>query len=282
MVNSINILNNAKINKYAIPQFNINNLEWAKYILEECQSNKSPVILGVSEGAIKYIGGYDTVSHVVKSLIKDLKITIPVVLHLDHGSSVESCINAINAGFTSVMIDASKYEIDENIRITKEVTKYAKRKRVSVEAEVGHIGGNEDGVNNILNNASVEDCIKLSKNTKINSLAPALGSVHGLYKGEPKLDYIRMKEINDSIDIPLVLHGGTGIDDEKIMESIKNGISKININTELQIVWSNAVRKYLDENKEIYDPRKIISSGEKAIKEVIKNKIILFNSFEKA
>lgn len=282
MVNSINILNNAKINKYAIPQFNINNLEWAKYILEECQSNKSPVILGVSEGAIKYIGGYDTVSHVVKSLIKDLKITIPVVLHLDHGSSVESCINAINAGFTSVMIDASKYEIDENIRITKEVTKYAKRKRVSVEAEVGHIGGNEDGVNNILNNASVEDCIKLSKNTKINSLAPAFGSVHGLYKGEPKLDYVRMKEISESIDIPLVLHGGTGIDDEKIMESIKNGISKININTELQIVWSNAVRKYLDENKDIYDPRKIISSGEKAIKEVVKSKIILFNSFEKA
>ncbi len=282
MVNSINILNNAKINKYAIPQFNINNLEWAKYILEECQSNKSPVILGVSEGAIKYIGGYDTVSHVVKSLIKDLKITIPVVLHLDHGSSVESCIKAINAGFTSVMIDASKYEIDENIRITREVTKYAKRKRVSVEAEVGHIGGNEDGVSNIVNNASVEDCIKLWKNTKINSLAPALGSVHGLYKGEPKLDYIRMKEINDSIDIPLVLHGGTGIDDEKIMESIKNGISKININTELQIVWSNAVRKYLDENKDIYDPRKIISSGEKAIKEVVKSKIILFNSFDKA
>ncbi len=282
MVNSISILNNAKINKYAIPQFNINNLEWTKYILEECQQMSSPVILGVSEGAIKYMGGYDTVSCVVKTLINDLKITIPVVLHLDHGSSIESCINAIESGFTSVMIDASKYEINENIRITQEVVEYAKLKNVSVEAEIGHIGGAEDAEGNSIMFATVEDCIKMWKNTEINSLAPALGSVHGLYKGEPNLNYKLMKEINDLIDIPLVLHGGTGINDEKIREAISNGTSKININTELQIEWSKSIRQYLNENTEVYDPRKIISSGEKAMKEVVKNKIVLFNSVDKA
>lgn len=281
MENSIKLLSIAKKNKYALPQFNINNLEWTKYILEECQQNKSPVILGVSESAIKYIGGYDVVSCVVKTLIKSLKISVPVVLHLDHGSSFESCKKAIDAGFTSVMIDASSYSLNENIYITNKVVKYAKKKKVSVEAEIGYIGGTEDNVSNKQLNASVEDCIKIVNKTKINSLAPALGSVHGLYKGEPKLDFDTMKKINETIDIPLVLHGGTGIDDEKIKKAIENGISKININTELQIEWSKAVRKYLYENKEVYDPRKIISSGEKSIKKVVKDKITLFRSYGK-
>jgi len=279
--NFIKILNKAKKEKYAIPQFNINNLEWTRYILEECQQNKSPVILGVSEGAKKYIGGYDVVSQMVKSLIKDLKITIPVVLHLDHGSSFDSCKNAIDSGFSSVMIDASSHSLKENIYITKKVVKYSKRKKVSVEGEVGYIGGTEDGVSNISLNAKVEDCIEFVNKTNVDALAPALGSVHGLYKGEPNLDYETMNKINNLIKIPLVLHGGTGIDDEKIKKAIGNGISKININTELQIEWSKAVRSFLNKDLEVYDPRKIISSGEKAIKEVVRNKIILFGSIGK-
>lgn len=281
MENFNKILKKAKVEKYAIPQFNINNLEWAKYILEECQKNKSPVILGVSEGTKKYIGSYDIVSQMVKSLIKNLKISIPVVLHLDHGSSFESCKEAIDAGFTSVMIDVSSHSLEENIKITKEVVKYSKKRNVSVEGEIGYIGGTEDGISNIQLNAKLEDCIEYVNSTKVNALAPALGSVHGLYKGEPNLDYETMNKINNNIDIPLVLHGGTGIDDEKIKLAIINGISKININTELQVAWSKAVRSFLLSNNEVYDPRKIISSGEKALKEVIKNKVILFGSYGK-
>lgn len=278
MTNAIEILNNAAKMKYAVPQFNINNLEWAKYILEECEKLKSPVILGVSEGAIKYMGGYNVVSNMVSGLIKDLNTTIPVVLHLDHGTSVESCKKAIDAGFTSVMIDASKHLLPENIKITKEVVAYAKNFNVSVEAEVGHIGGSEDNINSDIFNATVEESIELYKGTMIDFLAPALGSVHGLYKGEAKLDFERMKQIKETINIPLVLHGGTGIDDYKIKKAIEIGISKININTELQREWSNAVREYLNKENIVYDPRKVIGSGESAIKESVKNKVTLFGS----
>jgi fructose-bisphosphate aldolase class II len=212
VVNSIEILNKASREGYAIPQFNINNLEWARYVLEECEELGSPVILGVSEGAAKYMGGYNVVYEMVHGLIKDLNITIPVVLHLDHGTSIESCKKAIDAGFTSVMIDASKYEINENIRIVKEVVMYAKDKNVSVEAEVGHVGGSEDKVISDILYATVEDCAKLTA-VGINSLAPALGSVHGLYFTEAKLNFERMNEIRNAISIPLVMHGGTGVSD---------------------------------------------------------------------
>lgn len=282
MINSIELLNKALKNKYAVPQFNINNLEWAKYILEECELNKSPVIIGASESAIKYMGGYNTVYSVVYGLIKDLNITIPVVLHLDHGSSVDSCKLAIDAGFTSVMIDASKNEIQENIRLTKEVVDYAKSHNVSVEGEVGYIGINKGDSQDGIMYATVEDSKMLIDNTGINSLAPALGSVHGLYNGKAKLNYSRMEEIVSSTNVPLVLHGGTGISDEDIKKSIECGISKININTELQYVWNKAVREYISNNIDVYDPRKIISSGEKSIKEVVKNKINLFGSNNKA
>jgi len=181
LVNSINMLQKAKNEKYAVPQFNINNLEWTKYILEECEKNNVPVILGVSEGAAKYMGGFFVVSSMVNGLIKDLGITIDVCLHLDHGSSIESCKKAIDSGFTSVMIDASKYPLDENIRITKEVVDYAHERNISVEAEVGHIGGNEDGISSDIYHATLEECVELSK-TGIDSIAPALGSVHGLTK----------------------------------------------------------------------------------------------------
>lgn len=280
--NMKNMLNKADSGKYAVPQFNINNLEWTRFILEECQELNSPVILGVSEGAIKYMGGYKTVSNLVKSLISDLNITIPVALHLDHGSSYESCVKAIDNGFTSVMIDASKYPLEENINITKQVVLYAKGKDVTVEAEIGAVGGEEDGVANELAYAKVEDAVKLVSETNIDFLAPALGSVHGIYKGEPKLDFERMVKIHDLVKLPLVLHGGSGIPDELIKKAISCGITKININTELQIAWSKAVRRFLNENEKVYDPRKIIKGGEVAMKEMIKEKVMLFGSNGKA
>ena len=280
LVNMKKMLNEAKENKYAVPQFNINNLEWTRFILEEVQKLNSPVILGVSEGAMKYMGGFKTIKDMVSNLIDYLNITVPVALHLDHGSSFLVCKSAIDSGFTSVMIDASKYSLDENVRITKEVVSYSKDKDVSVEAEIGRVGGSEDSVNSGIIYADVEESVKLSKETGIDFLAPALGSVHGLYKGEPNLNFDRMKEISEKTNLPLVLHGGTGIYDNQIIQSIKCGIAKINFNTELQIAWSNEVRKNIDTN--IYDPRKIIKLGEDALKLCVRNKCILLGSVDKA
>lgn len=278
LVNSKEILEKAKQDNYAVPHFNINNLEWTRYILEEMQELNSGVILGVSEGAIKYMGGVNVVTNLVKSLIKDLNIQIDVVLHLDHGSSFEICQKCIDAGFTSVMIDASHYPLLKNIEITKKVVEYAHDKNVTVEAEIGQIGGTEDGMEGKNYNAKLEDVIALVNSTHVDSVAPALGSVHGLYKGKPNLDFITMKKISENVSIPLVLHGGTGIPDNLIQEAIKNGINKININTELQIAWANEVRKFLKENETVYDPRKVISSGEKAVKNVVKEKTKLFKN----
>ena len=278
LVNSKEILEKAKQGNYAVPHFNINNLEWTRYILEEMQELNSGVILGVSEGAIKYMGGVNVVANLVKSLIKDLNIQIDVVLHLDHGSSFEICQKCIDAGFTSVMIDASHYPLLENINITKRVVEYAHSKNVTVEAEIGQIGGSEDDMEGKNYNAKLEDVITLVNSTNIDSIAPALGSVHGLYKGKPNLDFITMKKISENVSIPLVLHGGTGIPDNLIQEAIRNGINKININTELQIAWASEVRKFLKENETAYDPRKVITSGEKAIKKVVKEKTKLFKN----
>lgn len=271
------MLNKAKTEHYAVPHFNINNLEWTKYILEECNALNIPVILGVSESAAKYIGGYLVVTSMIESMIKSLEIKIPVCIHLDHGSSVENCVSAIDAGFSSVMIDASKYPLKENIEITKQVVDYAHKRGISVEAELGHIGNNSEEVDE-RTNATLEECKILYESTKIDALAPALGSVHGFYKKEANLDFETMELINKNLPIPLVLHGGTGIPNDKIKLAIKKGISKVNINTELQYVWSKAVREYLSNNKDVYDPRKIISSGEQAIKERISEIVTLFGT----
>lgn len=279
--NMKNMLIKADNGKYAVPHFNINNLEWTRFILEECEKLKTPVIIGVSEGAGKYMGGFKTVADMVKNLVNYLNITIPVALHLDHGSSYESCVEAIDSGFTSVMIDASKYSIEENIRITKQVVDYAHKRNVTVEAEIGAVGGEEDGVANELAYAKVEDATRLVEETGIDFLAPALGSVHGIYKGEPKLDFTRMIKIHELVNLPLVLHGGSGIPDELIKKAISCGICKININTELQIAWSQGVRQFLNENDKVYDPRKIIKSGENSMKEMIKEKVMLFGSNDK-
>lgn len=278
LVNFNEMLNKAKKEQYAVAQFNINNLEWTKYILEACKELNVPVILGVSEGAAKHMGGFNVVSAMVGELIKSLNVEIPVCLHLDHGTSKDICIKAIDAGFQSVMIDASRYELAENIKITKEVVDYAHSKGVSVEAEVGHIGGTEDNITATSTNATLEDCKILYDNTNIDALAPALGSVHGFYKGEPNLDFATMNIINENLPIPLVLHGGTGIPEDKIAKAISCGISKININTDLQAVWSNAVRERLATDNEVYDPRKVIGSGEEAMKKRIKELVTLFKT----
>ncbi|MEI3499524.1 MAG: class II fructose-1,6-bisphosphate aldolase [Bacilli bacterium] len=275
------MLEDAKVNKYAVPHFNINNLEWTRYILEECNRLKSPVILGVSEGAIRYMGGYKVVANLVKNLDEELNIQIPVAIHLDHGSSVESCKKAVDAGFTSVMIDASKYSLEENIDMTKQVVEYARIKNITIEAEIGHIGGSEDNMSSEIAYAKVDDALSLYNETKIDFLAPALGSVHGLYKGEPCLDFDKMKEISEKTNIPLVLHGGTGIDDEKLKKAIASGICKVNINTELQIAWTKAVRKFLSEDTKAYDPRTVIKSGEQSMKQAIEHKVNVLGSINR-
>lgn len=281
IVNAKKMLEDAKVNKYAVPHFNINNLEWTRYILEECNRLKSPVILGVSEGAIRYMGGYKVVANLVKNLDEELNIQIPVAIHLDHGSSVKSCKKAVDAGFTSVMLDASKYSLEENIDMTKQVVEYARIKNITIEAEIGHIGGSEDNMSSEIAYAKVDDAVKLYNETKIDFLAPALGSVHGLYKGEPCLDFDKMKEISEKTNIPLVLHGGTGIDDEKLKKAIASGICKVNINTELQIAWTKAVRKFLSEDTKAYDPRTVIKSGEQSMKQAIEHKVNVLGSINR-
>ncbi len=256
-----------------IYHFNINNLEWAKIILEKCNELQVPVILGASEGAIRYMGGYHVVTSLVKSLIEDLGITIDVCLHLDHGSSFDSCKKAIDAGFTSVMIDASKYPLEENIRITKEVVQYAHSKNVTVEAEIGHVGGIEDDlVNNVLL-ADYDECLRFVKESGIDSLAPAIGTVHGIYKGELHIDFDLIKKLRDNLPIPLVMHGGSGLDHSILKKAILSGITKINVNSDIQDVWAKEVRKFISDNPNVYDPRKIISSGSMAMKEFIAKKI---------
>ena len=273
LVNNNEILNNARINKRVVYQFNINNLEWIRFILEKCNDLNEAVILGVSEGAIKYMGGYNVVVSIVKSLIKDLNVTIPVSIHLDHGSSFDSCKMAIDAGFTSVMIDASKYELDENIKITKEVVDYAHKHNISVEAEIGHVGGVEDDITSSILLADYDECVRFVKETGIDSLAPAIGTVHGIYKGELNIDFLLIQKLSNNLNIPLVMHGGSGLSDNIIRKSILSGINKINVNSDLQAEWYKSVCDFIKENPGVYDPRKVISSGKDAIYNVIESKI---------
>lgn len=282
LVNAKEMLQKARDGKYAVAQFNINNLEWTKAILTACEEEQSPVILGVSEGAAKYMGGFVSVNGMVRGLVEAMNISVPVALHLDHGTSFESCKNAIDAGFTSVMIDASKHELDENIRITKEVVDYASKFNVSVEAELGHVGGEEDGITGGILYADKDECVRLVNEAGIDMLAPALGSVHGPYKGEPKLGFDEMLEISDATKIGLVLHGGSGIYDEQIKKAIERGTVKINVNTELQIEFTKIVREVLSSNETVYDPRKYLGPAMQGCIDVCVNKIRLFGSDKKA
>lgn len=281
LVNMTAMLNKAKDEKYAVGQFNINNLEWTKIILETAQAQNSPVILGVSQGAAKYMGGFTTVVNMVKGLIHDLGITVDVAIHLDHGSSKEVCIQAIDAGFTSVMIDASHFPLEDNIAITKAVVEYAHPRGVSVEAELGTVGGQEEHVVGSIIYADKNECVKLVQETNIDCLAPALGSVHGPYKGEPVLGFKEMEEIFEATQLPLVLHGGTGIPDDLIKRAIALGTAKINVNTECQIAFSKTVREIVASDAEVYDPRKILGPASKSIGVVVAEKMRVFGSVNK-
>lgn len=269
LVNPYWMLEKARQSGKAIIQFNINNLEWARYILEVANELNSSIILGVSEPTIKYFGGYNTVYSCVNALISDLNIKVDVCLHLDHGSSFLSCKHAIDSGFTSVMIDASKFDIDKNISITKEVVEYAKSRNVFVEGEIGVLY-TSGGIGNM---TVCNECIRYVSETLVDAVAPSIGNKHGIYSDIPKLNLNLIKELKNNISNILVLHGGSGLKTEELRKCIRAGITKININTDLQIAWSNAVKNYLKVNKNIYDPRKIISSGAIAIKNVVCNKI---------
>lgn len=274
------IILKAKEENYAIPQFNINNLEWAKYILEVCEEEKSPVFLGVSQGAAKYMGGFNVVVGMVNGLKKDLNITVPVILHLDHASTFELCKNAVDAGFDSIMFDGSKYSYEDNVKITNEVKSYLNNQ--IFEAEIGKIGGEEDGVADEKLFTSLDEAKDFISKTNIDMLAPALGSVHGIYKGEPNIQINVMREISNETNLPLVLHGGSGLPDEVIKECVANGITKVNFNTDLQIAWHNDVVEFIKNNEDVYDPRKVISSGEIALKSVVRKYIQILNSKGKA
>lgn len=282
LVSMKEMLIKAKNEGYAVGQFNINNLEFTQAILLAAEEEKSPVILGVSEGAGKYMGGFISVVHMVKGLMESYKITVPVAIHLDHGSSFEKCKEAVDAGFTSVMIDASHHSFEENVEITSQVVEYAHSKGVSVEAELGTVGGDEDGVIGGIIYADPQECKALVERTAIDCLAPALGSVHGPYKGEPNLGFAEMEEISTLTDLPLVLHGGTGIPTKDIQRSISLGTAKINVNTENQIAATKVIREILENDKKVYDPRKYLSPARDAIKTTVIGKMREFGSSQKA
>lgn len=286
LVSAKEMLDKAKAGKYAVGQFNINNLEWTKAILLTAQENNSPVILGVSEGAGKYMCGYNTVVGMVNGMLETLKITVPVALHLDHGS-YEGAKACIEAGFSSIMFDGSHYPIEENIAKTTELIGIAHAKGISVEAEVGAIGGEEDGVIGRGECADPDEC-KMIADLGIDFLAAGIGNIHGVYPDNweglsfETLDAIQQK----TGDMPLVLHGGTGIPDDMIKKAITLGVAKINVNTECQIVFTEATRKYFEEGKDKvgkgFDPRKVLKPGYEAIIAKVKEKMELFGSVGKA
>ena len=281
LVNMKEMLLKAREEKYAVGQFNINNLEWTAAILEKCQELNAPVILGVTSSAASYMGGWHTVVGMVRGLIIDRNITIPVALHVDHGSSFEVCKAAIDAGFTSVMIDGSHHPLDENIAIVKKVVDYAHLRGVSVEAELGKVGGQEDNVVAESMYAVPEECLRMVQEAGIDCLAPALGSVHGPYQGEPKLGFAEMETINNLAGVPLVLHGGSGIPEDQIKRAISLGTAKINVNTESQQAWTAIVREVVAKDSKVYDPRKIIGPGKKGIHAVVQSKCEIFGCINK-
>lgn len=285
LVSMKEMLIQAKDNKYAVGQFNINNLEFTQAILQAAQEENSPVILGVSEGAARYMGGFKLIVTMVKELMEEYKVTVPVAIHLDHGSSLEKCVQAIHAGFTSVMIDGSHHPLEENIELTKRVVEVAHAVGVSVEAELGRIGGQEDDIIADVESAYYaipSECDQLVRETGVDCFAPALGSVHGPYKGEPNLGFDRMKEVMELTGVPLVLHGGTGIPTKDIQKAIMFGSAKINVNTESQISATKAVREVLAAKPNEYDPRKFLAPAREAIKATVKGKMREFGSSGRA
>ena len=286
LVSAKEMLNKAKAGHYAVGQFNINNLEWTKSILLAAEETRSPVILGVSEGAGKYMTGYKTVVGMVNGMLEELNISVPVALHLDHGS-YEGCYKCIEAGFSSIMFDGSHYPIEENIEKTKELVKVAKGKGMSIEAEVGSIGGEEDGVIGRGECADPKEC-KSVADIGVTMLAAGIGNIHGKYpENWEGLSFETLDAIQQLTgDMPLVLHGGTVIPDDMIKKAISLGVAKINVNTECQLAFAEATRKYIEDGKDLegkgFDPRKLLAPGAEAIKDMVITKIKLFGSEGKA
>ena len=286
LVSAKEMLDKAKAGHYAVGQFNINNLEWTKSILLTAQELKSPVILGVSEGAGKYMTGFKTVAAMVKAMDEELGITVPVALHLDHGT-YEGCYKCIKAGFTSIMFDGSHYPIEENVEKTKELVAVAHQLGLSIEAEVGSIGGEEDGVVGMGECADPKEC-KMIADLGVDFLAAGIGNIHGKYPANWKgLSFETLAAVQELTgELPLVLHGGTGIPDDMIKKAIDLGVSKINVNTECQLVFAEATRKYIEAGKDLegkgYDPRKLLKPGADAIAATVKEKMELFGSVGKA
>lgn len=285
-VSAKEMLTKAREGKYAVGQFNINNLEWTKTILLTAQELNSPVILGVSEGAGKYMGGFKTVSGMVNGLLEGLNITVPVALHLDHGT-YEGCYKCIEAGFSSIMFDGSHYPIAENVEKTTELVKICNEKGLSLEAEVGAIGGEEDGVIGMGECADPNECKSIA-DLGVTMLAAGIGNIHGKYPANwPGLSFETLAAVKEKVgDMPLVLHGGTGIPEDMIKKAISLGVAKINVNTECQLAFAAAVRKYIEAGKDLegkgFDPRKLLAPGCDAIKETVREKIELFGSANKA
>ena len=286
LVSAKEMLQKAKAGKYAVGQFNINNLEWTKAILLTAQEMNSPVILGVSEGAGKYMAGYTTIVGMVNGMVKELNITVPVALHLDHGS-YEGCLKCIEAGFSSVMFDGSHYPIDENVAKTTELVKICNEKGMSLEAEVGSIGGEEDGVVGAGECADPDEC-KAIADLGVTMLAAGIGNIHGMYPAIwAGLSFETLAAVQEKTgEMPLVLHGGTGIPEDMIKKAISLGVAKINVNTECQLSFADATRKYIEAGKDLegkgFDPRKLLAPGFEAIKATVKEKMELFGSVNKA
>lgn len=286
LVSATEMLQKAVEGKYAVGQFNINNLEWTKSILATAQENASPVILGVSEGAGKYMTGFKTVAAMVNAMMEEMNITVPVALHLDHGT-YEGCYKCIKAGFSSIMFDGSHFPIDENVAKTKELATIAHAMGLSIEAEVGSIGGEEDGVVGAGEIADPNECKRIA-DLGVDFLAAGIGNIHGKYpENWAGLDFDALAKTKALIgDLPLVLHGGTGIPEDMIKKAISLGVAKINVNTECQLYFQEATRKYIEEGKDLqgkgYDPRKLLAPGAEAIKVIVKEKMELFGSVGKA
>lgn len=268
------LLPQAKKGRYAIAQFNINGLQWIQAACEVAQKLKTPVILAASDRLINYLGGFETIYQMAYTTYKNMHVSVPISLHLDHGASIEHCIAAIDAGFSSVMYDGSHLPISENIKNTQKVCDYAKKYNVSVEAEVGLVGGTEDGISGGVRYADLNECKKIVDETQIDALAAALGSIHGKYQGLPKLGFTEMKQLNQQLNIPLVLHGASGIPLDQLKTCIELGHAKINFNTELIIAWSNAVKETIKKNPSYYEPRLIMEPAIQILKDKMREIII--------
>ncbi|MBF8376848.1 ketose-bisphosphate aldolase [Alicyclobacillus mali] len=275
------LLREAKNGNYAIGQFNINGFEWLEGVLTAAEEERAPVILGVSDRLVDYLGGFRAIYQTTVAYMNRFKVTIPCVLHLDHAHTFERCAEAVDAGFTSVMIDGSHLPFEENVKVTSRVVEYAHAHKVSVEGEVGRVGGMEDGEASEMRNADPDECVEFVSRTGVDALAAALGSVHGFYEN-PNIDFAVLRSIARRVPTPLVLHGGSGISGDSLAEAIQSGYTKVNVNTDCLIAWRDAVKGFIDGHPEIYEPYTILHQGSRAIYQVVRLKIQEFGSGRKS